>query len=176
MENRMLKLLHRERELLLSKLAILEKAIEVYSKPAATIHLRQSGKFSRDTAEEDEFLYTQLTHRYPDFDEKTSVKSKVLLVLRREERFMHVREIAKIFRYLGYGKSMQHIIRSISPALSVMKKEVIFGVVCVEAENSQLNTFWGLKDWMDAEGKILPEYSYNQKEISPAGMRRQRIC
>lgn len=158
-------MLEREKELLLSKLSLVNKAIEVYSKPTATIHFR----YSTDTASKEPNLSNEevenLLERYQDIHHCSTVREKVLLVLRRECRFMHVREIAKIFHCLGCDPSLQQNIRNISPALSLMKKNPAFGLVSLQINQSHHSTIWGFKEWLNQEGAIMPEYQYNKAEM-----------
>src|ERR1039457_4502959 len=58
------------------------------------------------------------TNLYKEYDQKLSIKSKLALVLRKENRFLHLREIADILHSHERGITVKDFINKLYPAIA----------------------------------------------------------
>jgi len=98
--------------------------------------------------------------------EKLNTRQKALSIFRTEGRFLHMREITKIAQSLEPNEDQKEIARKISTAIYTMKNIPSSSVTNVSIENSNQNTFWGSKNWLDENGNVKKEHMYNEKEIA----------
>lgn len=98
--------------------------------------------------------------------EVLSDRQKIANVLKSENRFLHVREIAKKLHEAEPHISVAAWIKKVSPALSVLKGRGAITKIVVGNHNQ--NTFWGKETWKDAEGNALPEHMYNEEYVLKA--------
>lgn len=92
-----------------------------------------------------------------------SDRQKIANVIKTENRFLHVREIAKKLNEDEPDLSVQAWIRKVSPALSVLRSRGTISKIVVGSQNQ--NTFWGKDSWKDADGRPLPEHMYKEEFV-----------
>lgn len=116
--------------------------------------------------EDGEILKVDLTviaNKYADYDKNGSLKSKILYVLKRENRFLHVREIAKLLNQHEPMIPTKDWTGKISSVTSSLRSQNI--IVKVLAGKSNINTFWGAKNWLDEKGNVKKEHLYDEKQL-----------
>ncbi len=103
--------------------------------------------------------------KYADFDRSATIRSKVAYVLKKENRFLRVREIAQILNSLEPQVSIKEFIdKKLSAAITYLKNEGKIIKIIVGKANA--NTFWGSKNWLDEHGNIKEEHKYDEKQLS----------
>ena len=166
MNNIFLKILEEERQFLTKKITAIEQAISTYQNASAS-----------SNNEQQENIYVNINSllnndqqgffsSYSKYNAADSTRNKILFIIKTENRFLHVREIARIMQLLEEGKSLQLAIKKISPALSFLKKIPDTPLTCVTAYGLHFNTFWGYKEWMTEDGTIPTTHMYNVAEIT----------
>ena len=167
MNSTLLKILEQEKEQLLVKLSFIEQSIFAVKRYAAGV---LDGDEENKHTETVDYSWLQKnmaeTDRYFHYDSRQPAKIKVLMIIRTEKRFLHVREIARIMQQLEGVNDMQVLLKKISPALSILKKNEAASVASVQVGSSHLNTFWGCKEWLAPDGKIEAAYMFNEAEVS----------
>lgn len=166
MNNIFLKILQEERQQLLQKLATIDQAIEMYK---VTTEANENGLRQNIYINVNAILNSTdngFFHKYSQYISEWPTKDKILFIIKTENRFLHVREIARIMHLLEEGETMQQAIKKISPALSFLKKGTGAKLVSVEAGGLHFNTFWGYRDWINLDGEIPTAFMYNESEIT----------
>lgn len=95
---------------------------------------------------------------------KKSDRHKIAHVIKTENRFLHVREIAKKLNDLEPKISVEDWIKKISPALSALKSAGTIVKHIVGKSNQ--NSFWGSAAWLNEDGTISPEHMYDEGQVS----------
>lgn len=93
-----------------------------------------------------------------------TIAAKVGLIISQTGRFMHIREIAKVFAENGGLNNLQHessISRKLASPISAMRAKGQLAKVIVN--NVNRNTFWGLPSWLDNIGEIKTGYEYKKE-------------
>lgn len=103
-------------------------------------------------------VYNEKSNKYR-IDEKEPIRKKILMVLKGEGRFLHVREIADIMHKIDPSNSVEQLTKKISPAISSLGKKDL--LVKIKIGKSNINSFWGSKSWLDEDGKIKEGHEYN---------------
>lgn len=166
MNNIFLKILEEERQFLEKKINAINQAISMYQN-AGTLPDRGHNEniyinihsFFNST---DQGFFK----RYHLYNPDEPTRNKILFIIKTENRFLHVREIARIMQLLEEGKSVELAIKKISPALSFIKKIPNTPLTSVAAYGLHFNTFWGYKEWITGDGKISDKHMYNVAEIT----------
>lgn len=96
------------------------------------------------------------------YDKKWSMKNKLSHVLKIEGKFLHIRQIAERLHKYEPGVSEKDFISKLYPAIALLKKSTI---VKFSADKTNLNSFWGSKNWLDDNGKIKEGYMYDADQI-----------
>ncbi len=166
MSSRILKILEQERTQLLIMLKLIDETIVSYQNGG--MYLNEKEHTEPDTLSPAQLLQEKLNllQRYEAYSAKHNTRSKVLYIIKTENRFLHVREIAKIAWQLENGKPLDTYIRNISPALCMLKKASGSNVISVEVGQSHFNTFWGCKEWLSENGLVKPQFMYSEAELS----------
>lgn len=90
-----------------------------------------------------------------------SVREAVLNVFKRENRFLHIREITRlVIEDSSQFEGSQNKIRN---TISNLKTKGI--LTSYRVGSSLQNTFWGSKNWLDNDGVPKKENSYNKEYI-----------
>lgn len=96
-------------------------------------------------------------------DNTDNDRQKVSNVIKEENRFLKVREMAIILNKNESNISVDGWVKKISPVLSFLKKKN--SIVKFMEGNSNLNTFWGSPKWLDEKGNIKKEHMYDKSQI-----------
>ena len=103
------------------------------------------------------------TEKYFDYNKNATFREKFSYVLKKENRFLHVREIAAILHALDPKLSINIILGKLSPTITYFKKENAIVKVVV---GTHFNTFWGSKNWIDSEGKPKEAHMYDLNQLN----------
>ena len=160
MPNEMLAILAKEKDELIKKLALVDKMIQEY-KVEENIMIYSFNDYQNLGT-----LNVQLQDRYKNYSISYPIRKKIVTIIKNENRFLHVREIAAIAHHFEKEIPVQLFIKKISPALSILKNYPESGLVSIAVENSHFNTFWGSRNWMDINGCILEPHMYNIAEVA----------
>ena len=165
MPNNLLSILEREKSTLQNKLYRIEGLIEMYNQ---SIIEMETGEEKFGTEDQEDILFNKgkmSIHKYFSYDITQPIRKKIIDIIKNENRFLHVREIANIAHQFEENIPVSIFVRKISPALSVLKNLPQTCVVNFEVADSHFNTFWGSKAWLNEEGEIKSEYMYNSNQL-----------
>lgn len=99
---------------------------------------------------------------YKEELKKLSNSNKFLLVLKKHQRFMRVREIGEYITSQIGGSTNDWVIklsrrtRNLKIANKIIKQQV---------GTKRTNAFWGSPNWIDENGNIKKEYMYDENSI-----------
>lgn len=165
MNNIFLKILQEEKFQLQQKLSAIDKAIDTYENSTTNekglqqnIYINVNSVLNSTSG--------GFFQKYSRYNIEEPTRNKILFIIKTENRFLHVREIARIMQLLEGGETMQQAIKKISPSLSFLKKNPDTPLISVEAYGLHFNTFWGYKEWINDEGEIADAFMYNESEIT----------
>ena len=111
-------------------------------------------------------LVKPVSAKYSKYNKQETFKERVASVIRMENRFIHVREIARIIHSLEPDIPESVLIKKISPALTVLKAAKGSNLINIVVGKSNLNSFWGSRSWLDESGNPKKEHMYNEDELS----------
>jgi hypothetical protein len=146
---------------LLLKLRAVEKSILAYKNNGTSNEDLSPVQYDDNTTVD----VNQLFEKYHDYNATHPTRNKVLHIIKKENRFLHVREIARITCKLEDEISTSAVIKKISPALSILKRLPGSPLISIEIFDSHFNTFWGYRHWLTGEGQIQQGFMYNEAEI-----------
>lgn len=95
-------------------------------------------------------LHADLLNKYSGYNEAKSVKDKIVVILEKERRFLHIKEIAETLLQLDFdsSKKVDDYIKNVSPVLSAMAKKGD-RISKVTADGNKKSTIWGLQEWIE---------------------------
>ena len=102
--------------------------------------------------------------KYDDFDKRATFREKLTFVFRAENRFLHVREIAEILNRLEPRYNVKDIIAKLPGAITWFKKQGT--LVKYQVDSSNLNVFWGSKNWIGADNKPKEQHMYDASKVN----------
>lgn len=99
-----------------------------------------------------------------EYKRSWSLTSKVEHAFKRENRFLHSREITEmIFAADGSLGNIKKLGAQVSSVLTRLRRD---GRITKKVlNNMNRNTFWGSEKWLDENRNVLPEYMYNKKYV-----------
>lgn len=103
-----------------------------------------------------------IQQKYDGYSAKWTLRKKIPFIIKAENRFMHIREIAKIMNELEPRIPESEFIPQISPTLSTLKKISEYNLTNKRVGKSNIQTVWGAKTWLDQYNAIIPEYMYDK--------------
>lgn len=104
--------------------------------------------------------------KYKGYTDAKTNKEKVAIILRVEKRFLHMRQIVKIAQSLDRFKSSKEVFNGISQAVYQLKSSG--SIVNFKHGNSNIDTFWGSKSWLNDDNTIKSGYEYDEDQIQSA--------
>jgi hypothetical protein len=93
------------------------------------------------------------------YSSKWTYSKKFIFFLKKEDRFMHVRQIAENIANVE-GGDIKRILNKLSSATFLIKKEGV--IVKYQINNQNQNTFWGFPKWLDENGEIKKGHEYSE--------------
>lgn len=160
-----IKVLQDQRDSILQKLHSLEQTIEL---------LRQMPMNGKEGANSDNQRYNEGSFnnpvvafgKYTEYDPSSSLKNRMLAIIKAENRFLHNREIAGIAHSLEpEAGDLETWVGRVSATLSSLKKSNP-NLVNIKIGTSSLNYFWGSKSWLDDKGEIKPAHLYDKNQLA----------
>lgn len=97
------------------------------------------------------------------YDIKWPMKLKMSHILKKESRFLHIRQIAEKLHTYEPLVLEKEFVSKLYPAIAELKKSNT--IVKYTLDNNNVNTFWGSKNWVDSSGKIKDEYIYDLDQV-----------
>lgn len=76
---------------------------------------------------------------------------------------MHVRQIAEYLHQQDSSYSVEEWKERLQPGFAELKKTG--AIVKTSIGGSNINTFWGSKNWVDAKGNPKPEHKFDIDQI-----------
>lgn len=105
--------------------------------------------------------------KYLEFDKDSSIKSKLAYVLKKENRFLHMRQIAQVLHRLEPDFSEKEWITKLYPAIAELKKAG--SIVKYSVGESNVNSFWGSKNWIDGNEEPKKDHKYDADQVRKFG-------
>ncbi len=100
-----------------------------------------------------------------DYDPKAKLAAKFAYFLKKEQRFLHFREVAEMIAHKeGLREDPATISSKLSSATQSSKKSG--SIVKYQEGNQNRNSFWGIPSWLDENGKIKPGREFNPDYLS----------
>lgn len=165
MSNNLISILKKERLELLDKLSRIEGLIKLYQQ--AFLDIEAGDGLLTVEKNDDQLQKSKISiDQYFAYDNSQPIRKKILDIIKNENRFLHVREIANIAHQFEPNIPVTIFVKKLSPALSVLKNLPQSGLISIEVANSHFNTFWGSKAWLNEEGDIRSQYMYNSNQLS----------
>jgi hypothetical protein len=101
--------------------------------------------------------------RYAEYDPKANMKTKLALVLKKENRFLNIRQIADILNRHEPKIEAKDFITKLYPAVADLKKNNT--IIKFTVGESNINSFWGSKNWLNEDGSIKDEHKYDEGAV-----------
>ncbi len=104
-----------------------------------------------------------------EYDKEWSVSKKVIFIINYKNRFLHFREIAEVV--IELEKIDKDKVKDVSARLSIGCQHIKTAREIVKYQYGINNnsTFWGFPQWLDNNGKPLPEYDVNMNFVNASG-------
>jgi hypothetical protein len=101
---------------------------------------------------------------YATWKSLKTYKEKFAFILKREGRFLNIKEIVEIARGYDDSTSVEELKNGLSSAKSNLISEGKITKYAVG--NSNKNTFYGSKSWLNEQGEILPGHTYDESQVT----------
>lgn len=156
-----------EREAALSRLKLLNEVIDLIQMEGLSkdsLHYLESFLEASNRGRSKKLLtvsskmnvHADLVDQYVGYSQTRNVKDKIVIILSKERRFLHIKKIAETLLQLDFDKSktLDDYVKNLSPVLSTMAKNGD-RVVKVTADGNKKSTVWGLQEWLeDGQPKV----------------------
>ncbi|MDN3657966.1 hypothetical protein QWZ08_20100 [Ferruginibacter paludis] len=93
-----------------------------------------------------------------------SNKMKVASILKEAGHFLHMREIVERAIKKEPNEDEKVVTKRTQQAVYSLKSDKV--IVSYQVGEGNLNIFWGSKAWVDSEGSIKKEHTYNENQLS----------
>lgn len=99
------------------------------------------------------------------YDPNWTLVRKFVFLLKENDRFLHFREAAEMIVYReGLREDPKKIAGKLTAVTVPLKKEN--KIVKFKADSQNINTFWGIPEWLNPDGSIRPGHEFNQEYLS----------
>lgn len=161
----MLKMLLEQKAELLRQADAIAKTIDILENKISINKLKVDNPESKEDSNAGYNQVKTKANIYPeDYDPNMAIWRKITYLLKREQRFLHNREMAQMIAKIEPEINIGELVKRFSSVLSSMKaKKQIVNIV---VNNNNRNTFWGVKKWLDEDGNPKPEHMYNEEYIT----------
>jgi hypothetical protein len=153
--NNIIEELERVKEELLEK----AKHIDITINTLKTMSFNSDNKLNEKMINEKQLI--NKVEGYEDFDSTMSFRNKVMFIIKKENRFVHSREISEILKKIE--PTDEDLTRKVSVALSYFRQKN--AISKIKIGNSNINTFWGSDKWLDENKNPKKEHTYNEKYL-----------
>lgn len=99
--------------------------------------------------------------RYTDFNNNWSIADKAIAIIKTENRFINIAEMADILKGIDESTDVTLSKQRFSKALSKVKKSY-HDLITFTPNGNNANTFWGLKTWLGEDGEPNEKYEPNK--------------
>jgi hypothetical protein len=104
--------------------------------------------------------------QYKSYHAAKGNKEKATEIFKGAGKFLHMRQIVKIAQSLEPKTDPDVVKGRIQQGVYALKNLDNSPIVNKIINGSNLNAFWGSKNWLDEKGNIKPEHMYDEKELS----------
>lgn len=108
---------------------------------------------------------TPYNEKYKGYVAAKSNRDKVIAILKAEGKFLHIRQIVNIAKSLEPKANPESLKTAIAQATYNLKTLENSPIVTKNINNSNQNTFWGSKSWLNENGEIKLEHKYDEDQI-----------
>ena len=111
------------------------------------------------------------------YDKGLSLVNKVLFLVKKNNRFLHIRELANqiIEQEPDIDKnSKKPLSRRLATVMYIAKK-VSPNLMNKQIGNSNRNNFWGNKNWLNGNGKIKTEHMFDKEYFYRTGTEKVEL-
>lgn len=98
-----------------------------------------------------------------DYPVAAPIRLKLAYVLKKSNKFLHIRQIAEILHEIEPETDASSFITKLYPAIADLKKSG--SIVKFSVDSTNINSFWGSKNWLDSNGQIKPEHNYDEDQV-----------
>lgn len=147
--------------------AALITKIEIYDN---ALNLLKTSIVTSDQEPASSMIIRSRVNDYTGYSDLKNLRHKILRIIKTEGRFVHVREIAEKAHEFEPTISLSDFNKKISQTLSNLKGSGSYNLTNLTVGKASINTFWGLKTWLDDDGNVRPEYVYDDGQISQGTM------
>lgn len=158
MENLVVKTLREKKASLQAQIEIIDNMIEE--------ELRKQGSYSELPIDKAQGVAEAVPHKFfgggEAVDYGSTVSQKFLGVLKKYQRFMKVREIAREIVAV-YGGEEDDVVAQLSRRTKKLKE--IGKIVKYQVGVSRTQVFWGSPNWLE-DGEIKKDYMYNEDSLN----------
>jgi hypothetical protein len=97
------------------------------------------------------------------YNASDTLRQKVAFVIKREGRFLHVREISNYIHQLEPKFSIPDIMQKLTPTISNLRNAG--KLVKLQIGSSNQNCFWGSPNWLNADKTAKAERKPKEQEV-----------
>lgn len=151
-----------EKEELLSRVKSLEHTILTLKQSLNFDGSSLSRNGKGDVSKANGTLYDQ----YKSYHAAKGNKEKATEIFKGAGKFLHMRQIVKIAQSLEPKTDPDVLKGRIQQGVYALRNLDNSPIVNKIINGSNLNVFWGSKNWLDEKGNIKPEHMYDEKELS----------
>ena len=149
------KALEEERAALTEKIKSLDMTI---------LTLKQSMSVSYSATGVEGNGYSVPVIKYAGYKDAKNNKNKAKIIIKEAGKFLHIRQIKDIALSLETGSNKEETVKSIAQAIYALKADG--AIVGYKASSSNLDTFWGSKNWLDEQGRPKAAHMYDEDQLS----------
>jgi hypothetical protein len=161
-KTQVIEVLEAERQQLLAQLQSLDLTILTMRQSISMPNIADLNKNSNHNGNTS---YVTPKLKYSGYKKLKSNKEKAAMILREEAKFLHMRQIIKIAQTLEPNEDAEEIQKQISQAIYGLKSDG--SIIMIKVNNSNMNTFWGSKAWLNEDGKTpRPENFYDKDQLT----------
>lgn len=105
--------------------------------------------------------------KYKDYNKDATMLNKVAFILKTENRFLHLRQIARILHLNEPEITEKEFTAKLYPAVAKLKSSGV--IVKYSVGTSNVNTFWGSKNWLNDDGTPKDKHKFDEQEVTSFG-------
>lgn len=158
--------LEQERTQLLDKLHSLDLTILTLKQSSAYPEQYSAGRQHSELTNGHKAAEQSTKGRYKDYPKgDRDNRDKVKIILKTENRFLHMRELVSIAQELEPHVDHDVVKRRIQQAVYSLKALDPSPIISISVNNNNQNVFWGSKKWVTDKGEVKPEHAYDEAQL-----------
>ena len=126
-------------------------------------HLEMAESLNKTINTMKEKFFTNKPIKDKNYNSSWQISEKIAYFLKKEQRFLHNREISEMAHEQEPDIDMTDFITKFSSVLSRLKKEG--QITSIQVGNSLRNTFWGNPGWLDEDGKVKEGHEIKEEYV-----------